>query len=97
MTTSHMQFNLSDDERLAVGLAAATLTAAQRDDMAPAAMDDKSYPIPTVAYLRRAVQSFGRAPESTRAALVAHIATRAKALGASDLGWVKNFLAAHTA
>lgn len=49
------------------------------------AMDDGSYPIPDKDALRRAIQSFGRAPENKKAAVKAHIKRRAKALGATDL------------
>lgn len=77
-------------------MASANLTAAQRDKFAPTALGDGSFPIPSVLFLRKAVQSFGRCPESKRAALVDHIRARANALGASDLDWVKNFLAAHS-
>jgi hypothetical protein len=50
------------------------------------AMPDGSFPIPNKDFLRRAVQSFGRAPEASKPAVKAHIIRRAKALGAlSDL------------
>lgn len=91
-----MHLTFTAQERAALELAAANLTSTQRDKMSGTAMDDKSYPIPTVAYLRKAIMSFGRAPVSKRPALVAHIRDRAKALGASDLDWVKNFLAKHS-
>lgn len=42
---------------------------------------DGSYPIPNKDYLERAIQSFGRAPESKRGALKRLIQRRAKALG----------------
>jgi len=59
-------------------------------------LPDGSFPIPNVDYLHRAVQSFGRCPPGKRAALVSHIRSSAKRLGASGLDWVKNFLASHS-
>jgi hypothetical protein len=81
---------------MAIDFAAADLTADQRKQMAPTAMPSGAYPIPTVAFLRKAIQSFGRCRPDQRDALVEHIRDRAKALGASDLLWVRNFLQAHT-
>lgn len=45
------------------------------------AMRDGSYPIPDKDHLHKAIQAFGRAPESKRSALKRHIRRRAKALG----------------
>jgi hypothetical protein len=83
---------------MAIELAAANISQNQRDRWASqgVTLGDKSFPIPSVAFLRRAIQSFGRCPPDKRQALVAHIRKRAKALGASNLDWVKNFLAAHS-
>ena len=60
---------------------------AQRDEYAASgiAMPDGSYPIPDRGALRRAVQSYGRAPESERDKVKAHIVKRARALDATDL------------
>lgn len=49
------------------------------------ALPDGSYPIPDVEFLKKAIQSFGRAPEEKRAAVKAHIKRRARALGREDL------------
>jgi hypothetical protein len=46
------------------------------------ALPDGSYPIKTVADLKNAIQSYGRA--TNKAAVKAHIIKRAKALGVSD-------------
>jgi hypothetical protein len=54
-----------------------------------------AYPIPTVAYLRRAIQSFGRVRPDDRQKLISHIKDRADALNADKLPWVANFLAKH--
>lgn len=43
-----------------------------------------AFPIPTVAFLKRAIQAFGRAKPEDRSKVKAHIISRAKALGASD-------------
>jgi hypothetical protein len=58
---------------------------AQREAAAEsgAAMADGSYPIKTVGDLRNAIQSIGRAKD--RAKTIAHIKTRAQALGREDL------------
>jgi hypothetical protein len=56
------------------------------------AMPDGSFPIPDKDALKRAVQSIGRTKPGRRAAVMAHIKRRAKALGAADMipqGWVK--------
>lgn len=57
----------------------------QRDQMAQAgeAMPDGSFPIANTADLKNAIQSIGRAKD--RAAAMAHIKRRAKALGAMDM------------
>lgn len=44
-----------------------------------------SYPIRNVDELKRAIQAFGRAPESKRATLKAFIKRRAAELGATNL------------
>lgn len=49
------------------------------------AMPDGSYPIPNVAFLKKAIQAFGRAPLAKRDAVKAWIKKRAAALGASGL------------
>lgn len=57
------------------------------------AMSDGSFPIVTKQDLKNAIQALGRADESKRAAVKAHIKKRAKALGATDLlpdSWKKN-------
>lgn len=46
------------------------------------AMPDGSYPIPNVAYLKKAIKAFGRSPDS---ATKHHIIKRARALGRTDL------------
>lgn len=81
-----------------IELSPASISADQRDKWKAdgVTLADGSFPIPSVNFLRRAIQSFGRCPPSKRAALVAHIRRRAKALGASDLDWVKNFLASRS-
>lgn len=63
-----------------------TFSSDQRSNLADkgAAMPDGSYPIPDKDALRRAIQSFGRAPAEKKAAVKAHIIKRAKALGATD-------------
>lgn len=63
----------------------ADLSASGRQSMAKAgtARPDGSFPIPNVAYLKRAIQAFGRAAD--KPAVKAWIIKRAKALGASDL------------
>lgn len=87
------------DDSPAVELASANISQGQRDKMQSqgATMNDGSFPIPSVKFLRKAIQSFGRCPPDKRDALVAHIRAKAKALGASDLPWVKNFVQAHSA
>lgn len=59
----------------------------QRQKMAKVgtALPDGSFPIATVADLKNAIQAFGRAPESKRGTVKAHIKKRAKALGAESL------------
>lgn len=54
-----------------------------------------SVPIANVKILRGSVLSYGRCPPSKRDALVANIRSSAEALGASDLPWLKNFLASN--
>jgi len=60
-------------------------SAQQREDLADSgkAMPDGSYPIATEQDLKNAIQAIGRAKD--RAAVVAHIKTRARALGLSEL------------
>lgn len=79
-------------------LAPASISQAQRDKYKAqgVTLADGSFPIPNVGFLHRAVMSFGRCPPEKRAALVRHIRSSAKRLGASDLDWVKNFLASHS-
>ena len=48
-----------------------------------------SFPIPDVAYLKKAIRSVGRAPAARRPALKALIRKRAKELGALDAPGVK--------
>lgn len=70
-----------------LNLAARTFPAKSRSKLASSgsAMSDGSYPIPDKDALRRAIQSFGRAKESDRAKVKAHIMRRARALGAIDM------------
>ncbi len=68
------------------------MSAKQRDKHAAAgvAMADKSFPIPNVEFLKKAIRAFGRAEESRKPAVKAHIKRRARALGAEKLipdGW----------
>ena len=70
--------------------AKADLSAKGRDKSAAKghALPDGSYPIETVADLKKAIQAYGRAKD--QAAAKAHIIKRAKALGATNLlptGW----------
>lgn len=53
------------------------------------ALADGSFPIPTVAYLKKAIRAVGRAPASKRPALKALIRKRAAALGATQAPGVK--------
>jgi hypothetical protein len=82
---------------MSIDLAAANISQGQRDKFQSqgVTMGDGSFPIPSVLYLRKAIQSYGRCPPDKRQALVAHIKKRADALHADGLVWVKNFLAAH--
>lgn len=50
-----------------------------------AALPDGSFPTPTPDFLRRAVQSIGRAPAEKRPALKVYLRKRAKALGQTQL------------
>lgn len=64
------------------------------------ALKDGSYPIPDVDHLKRAIQAYGRAPESKRAAVRRHIIKRARALGAPGLipdDWKKDMTMAAAA
>lgn len=81
----------------AIELAEANISTDQRDKWKAqgASLPDGSFPIPSVLYLRKAIQSYGRCPPSKRQALVNHIKKRADALHADGLQWVRNFLAAH--
>ena len=49
------------------------------------AMSDGSFPIPNVAYLKKAMRAIGRAPASKRPAVKALIRKRAKELGATGM------------
>lgn len=49
------------------------------------ALPDGSYPIPDKGALRRAIMSYGRAPEEKRDQVREHIIKRARALGALDM------------
>lgn len=71
--------------------------AADRKRMAKqgVALPDGSFPIPDRRHLFMAMQAFGRCPEDKRAALVAHIRRRARALGAIGEERVAQFLADH--
>lgn len=78
-------------EALEVKLAAATISADQREKWRKqgVSMPDGSFPIPNVAFLKRAIQSFGRG-SGDKGEIKAHIVARAKALGATNLlpeGW----------
>jgi hypothetical protein len=77
-----------------IELAAADISAAQRKAYQDqgVSMPDGSFPIPNIGFLRNAIMSFGRCPPGQRSALVAHIKSRAAALNASNLDWVKNFI-----
>ena len=74
-------------ERLEVALAARTFSTKSREKFAKksVALPDGSFPIPDKDALRRAIASFGRAPEEKRAQVKAHIKRRARALGATDM------------
>jgi hypothetical protein len=80
-----------------IDLAAANLTAADRDKFKTqgVSLPDGSFPIPSVLFLRKAIQSFGRVRPDDRNRLVEHIRQSADRLHADGLLWVKNFLAAH--
>ncbi|HXJ27402.1 MAG TPA: hypothetical protein VNH17_16935 [Streptosporangiaceae bacterium] len=83
---------------MTIELAAANLNQSQRDQLASTSLDGGgSWPIPNIKFLRKAIMSFGRARPDDREKVVAHIAARAKALGALHLDWVANFLKAHGA
>lgn len=78
--------------RLIVHLATRTFSEDARAKFADSgeALPDGSFPIPDVDALRRAIQSFGRAPIARREMVRAHIKRRAKVLGRTDLipdGW----------
>lgn len=60
------------------------------------ALPDGSYRIPSRDFLMRAIQAYGRCPEPKRAALVAHIRRRARALGAIADPKVQHFLSEHS-
>jgi len=60
------------------------------------ALPNGSFRIPNVAFLRKAIQAYGRCPEPDRAALVNLIRKRARELGAIQLDWVQSFLTSHT-
>lgn len=72
-------------------------TAASRRQAAKTgvALPDGSFPIPDQKHLRMAMQAFGRCPPEKRAALVNHIRTRARALGAIAADDVQQFLTDH--
>lgn len=74
------------------GVDAAEYKTKERKDLADKgkALPDGSYPIKTVQDLKNAIQAVGRAPESKRAAVKAHIKKMARKLGTEDLipdGW----------
>lgn len=73
--------------------------AASRKKLAAAnqALPDGSFPVPTVAYLKKAIRAVGRAPASKRPALKALIRKRAKELGAMNTPGVKGTWAFHAA
>lgn len=80
---------------LTLKLAASSISQEQRDEWRAKGFtlskDDDSFPIPNTDFLKRAIQSIGRAPEGKRASVKAHIIARAKALKATDLlpeGWL---------
>lgn len=82
-------------DHLTLKLAAQSISQEQRDAWRAQGVtlskDDDSFPIPDVSFLKRAIASFGRAPQGKQAAVKAHIIRRAKALKATDLlpdGWV---------
>lgn len=81
------QLGKSAIERLEIALASREFSSDVRKKYAESgiAMPDGSFPIPDKGALRRAIQAFGRAPESKRAAVKAHIKRRARALGATDM------------
>ena len=70
-------------DRMLVSLAAAAISTDQREEWRKrgVSLPDGSYPIPNTDFLRRAMQSFGRAPASKRQQLKRHIMKRAKELG----------------
>ncbi len=72
-------------DRLTVKLAPRQFSSETRDKLAKrnVAMPDGSFPIPDKDALRRAIQAIGRA--KNRAAVMAHIKRRAKAMGATDM------------
>lgn len=72
-------------EQLVVALSAREFSPQKRKTMAKSgsAMSDGSFPIPDVDALKRAIQSIGRAKDPEKAK--AHIKSRAKALGATNL------------
>ena len=78
---------MSAIDNLTLKLAAASISTEQREKWRRqgVSMPDGSYPIPNVDFLKRAIQSFGRAPDSAKAAVKAHIKSRARALGRTDL------------
>ena len=89
---SNSEMSQSDiDARIAAGkdaepeMGKREFTEAEREAAAEsgAAMPGGSFPIKTVADLKNAIQSIGRAKD--RAATIAHIKTRASALGREDL------------
>jgi hypothetical protein len=81
-----------------IELAAANISAAQRKayQQQGVSLPDGSFPIPTIGFLRKAIMSIGRTPPSKRPEVIAHIKTRAEALKASNLDWIKNFVRAHS-
>ena len=81
-------------------MSSATITQNQRDQWVSQGVTlDKSgaWPIPNVAFLRKAIMSFGRARPDERDAVFAHIKASAQRLNAMNLSWVKNFIAKHGA
>lgn len=74
--------------------ASRTFSPERREELADEgmAMPDGSFPIPDKDALGRAIKSIGRTKPGKRAAVMAHIKRRAKALGAADMipqSWVK--------
>lgn len=80
-----------------IELAGPPMAARKRMAKQGVALEDGSFPIPDKTHLYKAMQAFGRCPEDKRAALVAHIRRRARALGAVGEERVAQFLKDHAA